>query len=220
MKKFTLLIIFLIGANCLTNINIKAEKLSLFKPFEKLNEMAQQAGVGKTLIFTPLMDESELNSNYRKLSLKYHPDKCKEEKKVLCEKQFKQLTDAKDNALKALGTLKNPTPEIQFILKDGTYVWGTIPKEISIPPFHWGLIKRKNKDPQAGKLVCFGPLNYIDKGKRVKIRNGRAEEDCFKAQADESKYGCRTQEAMVAYNNGFNCKDNCWKKADCSFPRD
>lgn len=34
----------------------------------------------------------EIESSYRKLSLKYHPDRCREKDKKVCEEKFKQIT--------------------------------------------------------------------------------------------------------------------------------
>jgi DnaJ-class molecular chaperone len=38
----------------------------------------------------------EIKESYRQLSLKYHPDKCKEEDKKDCEKIFKEINQARD----------------------------------------------------------------------------------------------------------------------------
>jgi preprotein translocase subunit Sec63 len=38
----------------------------------------------------------EIKNKYRKLALKYHPDKCKGKSKQLCEEKFKKLTHAND----------------------------------------------------------------------------------------------------------------------------
>lgn len=38
----------------------------------------------------------EIKEAYRKLSLKYHPDKCKEEDKTRCEKKFKKINSANE----------------------------------------------------------------------------------------------------------------------------
>lgn len=38
----------------------------------------------------------EINQVYRDLALKYHPDRCKEEKKLECEEKFKQISHAKN----------------------------------------------------------------------------------------------------------------------------
>ncbi|MDA3792983.1 MAG: DnaJ domain-containing protein [Elusimicrobia bacterium] len=37
---------------------------------------------------------SEIKSAYNKLSLKYHPDRCKEEDKKKCEEKFKEILKA------------------------------------------------------------------------------------------------------------------------------
>ncbi|MEW5693261.1 MAG: DnaJ domain-containing protein [Candidatus Hydrogenedentota bacterium] len=37
---------------------------------------------------------SEIKDVYRKLTLKYHPDKCKDKQKKDCEEKFKQITEA------------------------------------------------------------------------------------------------------------------------------
>ncbi|MDD3296994.1 MAG: DnaJ domain-containing protein [Candidatus Omnitrophica bacterium] len=38
----------------------------------------------------------EINAAYRKLALKWHPDKCKGAKKPKCEEKFKKIAHAKD----------------------------------------------------------------------------------------------------------------------------
>jgi len=38
----------------------------------------------------------QITSAYRKLALKYHPDKCKKKDKKKCEERFKQISHAKD----------------------------------------------------------------------------------------------------------------------------
>jgi len=38
----------------------------------------------------------EIRTSYRKLALKYHPDKCKGKKKRRCEEMFKKISHAKD----------------------------------------------------------------------------------------------------------------------------
>jgi len=39
---------------------------------------------------------SEIKKAYRELTLKYHPDRCKDEKKKECEDMFKKITHAND----------------------------------------------------------------------------------------------------------------------------
>jgi len=50
----------------------------------------------KTLGLTEYATLKEITGAYRRLSLKYHPDKCKGEKKKDCEEMFKKITHAKD----------------------------------------------------------------------------------------------------------------------------
>ena len=38
----------------------------------------------------------EIKETFRKLSFKYHPDRCKDEKKKECEEIFKKISNAKD----------------------------------------------------------------------------------------------------------------------------
>ena len=38
----------------------------------------------------------EIKKSYRKLSLKYHPDRCKDKKKKECEEVFKKINHAND----------------------------------------------------------------------------------------------------------------------------
>ncbi|MBU0683614.1 MAG: DnaJ domain-containing protein [Candidatus Omnitrophota bacterium] len=38
----------------------------------------------------------EIKKAFRKLSLKYHPDKCKDKDKTRCEKKFKQINSANE----------------------------------------------------------------------------------------------------------------------------
>ena len=38
----------------------------------------------------------EIKKAFRKLSLKYHPDKCKEKDKAKCEKKFKEINNANE----------------------------------------------------------------------------------------------------------------------------
>ncbi len=37
---------------------------------------------------------SEIKSAYKKMSLKYHPDRCQENDKKKCEEKFKEITEA------------------------------------------------------------------------------------------------------------------------------
>ncbi|MCD6310949.1 MAG: DnaJ domain-containing protein [Elusimicrobia bacterium] len=41
----------------------------------------------------------ELKNSYKKFALKFHPDRCPEEKKRGCEKKFKKLTEAYERLL-------------------------------------------------------------------------------------------------------------------------
>lgn len=41
----------------------------------------------------------EIKTAYRRLAQKYHPDKCPEKKKKICEGKFRKVTQAKDDIL-------------------------------------------------------------------------------------------------------------------------
>ena len=50
----------------------------------------------KILGLTEYATLKEINAAYRELALKYHPDKCKGDKKPECEEKFKEIAHAKD----------------------------------------------------------------------------------------------------------------------------
>ncbi len=193
MKK--LLIIMFFTAQALAN----ATGSSPFQPFDQLNQLAQRIENNK-LVFSPIMAEKDLSFGYKKLALKYHPDKGG------TTSDFQTLEAAYNQAKKLL----NPSPEMKFILDEGTYVIGTIP--LTTSPLHFGLLTTTNDDPQKGELVCFGPQHYIKDGKRSKVRGGKASDDCFRAHADESDFGCRELRASKLYEEKSSlCKESCWR---------
>ena len=58
--------------------------------FEQIDKARKQLGLGETATL------EEIKSAYKELALKYHPDRCKGEKKKECEKIFKEISHAKD----------------------------------------------------------------------------------------------------------------------------
>lgn len=50
----------------------------------------------KILGLTEYATIKDISTAYRKFALKYHPDKCKGEKKAECEEKFKRIAHAKD----------------------------------------------------------------------------------------------------------------------------
>ena len=58
--------------------------------FKQIDEARKILGLEKTATL------EEIKSAYKILVLKYHPDKCKDEKKKECEEMFKRITNAND----------------------------------------------------------------------------------------------------------------------------
>lgn len=58
--------------------------------FKQIDEARKLLGLGETATL------QEIKKAYKKLALKYHPDRCKEEKKKECEEMFKKIAHAKD----------------------------------------------------------------------------------------------------------------------------
>ena len=56
--------------------------------FEDINEARKTLGLGETATF------AEVKESYRRLSLKYHPDKCANGDKRKCEDMFKKIDKA------------------------------------------------------------------------------------------------------------------------------
>ncbi|MDP8257828.1 MAG: DnaJ domain-containing protein [Candidatus Aadella gelida] len=54
----------------------------------------------------------EIKEAYRRLSLSYHPDKCKEKDKKKCEKKFKQINNANEFLIEYCLNYKFPFKEI------------------------------------------------------------------------------------------------------------
>jgi len=58
--------------------------------FKTINEARKILGLGKTATL------EEIKKAYKKLALKYHPDRCKEKGKKKCEEMFKKINHAND----------------------------------------------------------------------------------------------------------------------------
>jgi len=58
--------------------------------FIQIDQTRKLLGLGQTATL------EEIKDAYRKLSLKYHPDRCKEKDKRECEKMIKKINHAKD----------------------------------------------------------------------------------------------------------------------------
>jgi DnaJ-class molecular chaperone len=56
--------------------------------FKDIDEARQTLGLGETATF------AEMKEAYRRLSLKYHPDKCADRDKQRCEEIFKRINRA------------------------------------------------------------------------------------------------------------------------------
>ena len=58
--------------------------------FNEIDEARKTLGLGETAT------REEIKSAYKKLALKYHPDKCKGGKKKECEEAFKKIAHANE----------------------------------------------------------------------------------------------------------------------------
>jgi len=58
--------------------------------YKQIDEARRLLGLGEDASL------EEIKDVYRNLALKYHPDRCKEPNKKLCEEKFKQISHAKD----------------------------------------------------------------------------------------------------------------------------
>lgn len=58
--------------------------------FKQIDEVRKILGLEETATL------EEIKSRYKELALKYHPDRCKDEKKKECEEMFKKITHSND----------------------------------------------------------------------------------------------------------------------------
>ncbi|MFC1645829.1 DnaJ domain-containing protein [Candidatus Omnitrophota bacterium] len=58
--------------------------------FKQIDEARQILGLEEDVTL------EEIKKTYRKLSFKYHPDKCKDDKKKECEEAFKKISNANE----------------------------------------------------------------------------------------------------------------------------
>lgn len=75
----------------------KAERAKGSQHDKKLKEMASFKQIDQARKILGLQDEvtlGEIKEAYRKLAMKYHPDRCKEKRKLRCEKMFKKVNNA------------------------------------------------------------------------------------------------------------------------------
>ena len=62
--------------------------------FEQIDKARKVLGLGNTATM------EEIKQAYRRKSLKYHPDKCKEKDKPRCERMIKKIISARDVMLR------------------------------------------------------------------------------------------------------------------------
>lgn len=56
--------------------------------FSEISEARKMLGLGESATL------EEIKNSYKKLALKHHPDRCKDEKKKECEEMFKKIAHA------------------------------------------------------------------------------------------------------------------------------
>ena len=61
--------------------------------FEKINKARRLLGLGETATL------KEVGEAYRRLALKYHPDRCRDEDKKKYAETFKKINDAKETLI-------------------------------------------------------------------------------------------------------------------------
>ncbi|MCK5451683.1 MAG: DnaJ domain-containing protein [Candidatus Omnitrophica bacterium] len=71
--------------------------------------------VRKTLKLGESATIPEIKKAFRKLSLKYHPDKCKGKDKTKCEKKFKEINNANEVLIEYCLNYKFPLKEAEDI---------------------------------------------------------------------------------------------------------
>lgn len=81
--------------------------------FEDVDEARKTLGLGGTATF------EEIKEAYRKLSLRYHPDKCADEDRRKCEAMFKKINEANRLLMSYCGSYR-----YSFLEKDVKEVTG------------------------------------------------------------------------------------------------
>ncbi len=85
--------------------------------FKQIDEARRLLGLGEDASL------EEIKDAYRNLALKYHPDRCKEKDKRLCEEKFKHITHAKD-------IISNYCANYRFSFKESDVKKNTMDREI------------------------------------------------------------------------------------------
>ncbi len=85
--------------------------------FKQIDEARKLLGLGETATL------KEIKGAYRKMVFRYHPDKCRDEKKKECEEMFKKIGQANDILMAYCAGCKHSFRKEDVIRADCDYTY-------------------------------------------------------------------------------------------------